>query len=790
MLALNKSSERKSGPSKRKSKASKSSIFFGKLQSSLALSSLVFVAFSILVTLVCFFGQSPASYLILPNQVARTRIVADFPFRYESKISTEKQRDITLQRLAPVYDISNKPYRNFETEITHLNKELDKIESKIELLSPSEQLEEIDNFLRKSDLEKKKSFLFNSEDFLLILQRTDSIKRKRLFEDGLFTLKEIFREGVFTPDGINNSSLGDGFLIQVQGAKNNPLTEEEALRFLRINLSALDVDPDISKALFRVLKAGLKPNVEYDPVATDKRNRLAAQRVAPVMVEVDKGQTIIEPGSRVTKEEYEQLTIYRQKMKETQSSNYGGVLFLERIVMTFALLGAALLIIQISMPKLIRNNKKIGLMALTVLINLTLIRFILELGDTEIVGSNTLMVSTLPYLMPITLSPIIVAIILGPVPAILVGILISTFTGLMERNSIEILLVSLFSCLVAIHFCRDVRIRSKVVKAGFYGGIAFALFVGILSLIKDFESTTLIIQIITTTAVGIITGMVVLGLLPAFEHLFKFTTDITLLELSDYNHPLLRRLQMEAPGTYHHSLKVAELAENAAQTINANPLICRVCSLFHDIGKLVKPEYFTENQRDGENPHLERNPSMSALVIKSHVKEGVEIAKKSKLPRLITDIIQQHHGTTLIYFFYDKAIRKQQSALSPYIPKEIDDGEMVEESTYRYDGPKPQFKESAIIFFADSIEAAGRSLPKVTPQSVEELIDSIVHDRLEDEQLSECAITFEELTKIKKSFAFTLLNMLHSRVEYPKKEEIDNEPTTEKVNATERDSNQ
>jgi putative nucleotidyltransferase with HDIG domain len=260
-----------------------------------------------------------------------------------------------------------------------------------------------------------------------------------------------------------------------------------------------------------------------------------------------------------------------------------------------------------------------------------------------------------------------------------------------------------------------------------------------------------------------------------FESLFKRTTDITLLELTDYNHPLLHRMQMEIPGTYHHSLVVANLAENAANAIGANPLLCRVCSLFHDIGKMSKPEYFSENQRDGVNPHNDRNPSFSALIIKSHVKDGVDLALQHKLPKAVIDVIQQHHGTTLIQSFYQRARSNEgrlaalaegapANATADPFPRGLES--RVCETTYRYDGPKPQFKESAIIMLADGVEAATRSLRRVTPQHLGELIDQIFTSRLEDSQLADAPVTLAELTQIKSSFAFTMLNMLHARVAY------------------------
>jgi putative nucleotidyltransferase with HDIG domain len=256
---------------------------------------------------------------------------------------------------------------------------------------------------------------------------------------------------------------------------------------------------------------------------------------------------------------------------------------------------------------------------------------------------------------------------------------------------------------------------------------------------------------------GLLTGIAVVGLLPVLESLFKRTTDITLLELTDYNHPLLRRMQLEAPGTYHHSLIVAQLAENACSAIGANPLLARVCALFHDIGKVLHPAYFSENQRDRGNPHDHHDPVASARIIKQHVAQGLALAQKHQLPRAVRDVIEQHHGTTLVRFFYERA--RSQPAPSGDQP--------LNEAEFRYDGPRPQFKESAIISLADGVEATSRSLRQATPEQLKQLIDRIVRDRLNDGQLDEAPLTFAEVAKVKESFLESLINMLHGRVAYP-----------------------
>jgi putative nucleotidyltransferase with HDIG domain len=264
--------------------------------------------------------------------------------------------------------------------------------------------------------------------------------------------------------------------------------------------------------------------------------------------------------------------------------------------------------------------------------------------------------------------------------------------------------------------------------------------------------------------------MVVGGALPILEHLFQITTDISWLEGSDLNHPLLRRMTIEAPGTYHHSLVVANLAEAAGEAIGANATLCRVCSYFHDVGKLVKPEYFTENMNFERNPHDDLAPTMSALIIIAHVKEGVDLALKHKLNQQIIDVIQEHHGTSLVFYFYKRALQQHEDARAggKIMKMREDDIPEVREESFRYGGPKPQTKESAIISLADMVESASRSLEKPTPQKIEQLVTELIAQRISDRQLDECDLTLGELRIIAERFRFTLMTMLHTRIAYPK----------------------
>jgi putative nucleotidyltransferase with HDIG domain len=262
-------------------------------------------------------------------------------------------------------------------------------------------------------------------------------------------------------------------------------------------------------------------------------------------------------------------------------------------------------------------------------------------------------------------------------------------------------------------------------------------------------------------------------LIPVFEKLFKITTDITLLELSDMGHPLLQKMAIQAPGTYHHSLMVATLAQTAAEAIGANSLLVRVCAYYHDIGKLAKPEFFTENIQHKENPHDELSPHMSALVIVSHVKEGLTLAKRHKLPQPILDAIEQHHGNGLISFFYHKAKTQQGDGKTTM-------ADVINDSDFRYGGAPAVSPEMAILSLADASEAASRSIEKPTPQKIANMINNIFANKIRDGQMDHASLTMAEINIVKQSFIFSLSNMLHGRIPYPKDDEYKRNQPAEK----------
>jgi putative nucleotidyltransferase with HDIG domain len=446
-----------------------------------------------------------------------------------------------------------------------------------------------------------------------------------------------------------------------------------------------------------------------------------------------------------------------------------------------ALLFFATAIVQlwINRPGTFSQNSRVFLVFGTIFVQLAATKVILVLSSEQAFKFLTPEMGWL--LAPYAFAPLVLSVLLGRNHGLYAAVFVSLWSSvLFGRIDASLLVISLISGFTAVYLTLQVRRRGQLIRAGVGVGLAIWLsslsfgMIGPINLFPPMDNDWGMIglQSALTLGNGIITAMIVGGALPMLEHLFQITTDVSWLELSDLNHPLLRRMTIEAPGTYHHSLVVANLAEAAAEKIGANATLCRVCSYFHDVGKLVKPEYFTENMNFERNPHDDLAPSMSALIIIAHVKEGVDLALKNKLNQRIIDIIQEHHGTSLVYYFYQRAIQQQEDARAGGKIMNIREEDIpeVQEESFRYSGPKPQTKESAIVSLADIVESASRSLEKPTPQKIEQLVNELIEERIADGQLDECDLTLGELRVIAKRFRFTLMTMLHTRIAYPKHE--------------------
>lgn len=447
-------------------------------------------------------------------------------------------------------------------------------------------------------------------------------------------------------------------------------------------------------------------------------------------------------------------------------------------VIALLFFAAAIAALWINDPKTFAQNSRVFLIFGTIFIQLVAIKAVLMVCSH---GTFKFLTPEMGWLIaPYAFAPLVLSVLLGRNHGLYAASFVSFWSSvLFAKVDAPLLVISLISGFTAVYLTLQVRRRSRLIRAGLGVGVAIwlsSLSFGLITItffpVMDNNWGMIGLQSALALGNGIVTAMLVGGALPLLEHLFHITTDISWLELSDLNHPVLRRMTIEAPGTYHHSLVVANLAEAAAEKIGANHTLCRVCSYFHDVGKLVKPEYFTENMSFERNPHDDLAPSMSALIIIAHVKEGVDLALKHGLNKQIIDVIQEHHGTSLVYYFYQRALQQQQDARAGGKIMNIREEDIpeVQEESFRYRGPKPQTKESAIVSLADIVESASRSLEKPTPQKIEQLVNELIEERIADGQLDECDLTLGELRIIAERFRFTLMTMLHTRIAYPKGE--------------------
>lgn len=744
--------------------------------------ALIFVFTVAAIVLISSAGVSTLNVPVLPNQIAGARVTALASFSYESEERTNAAREQFLHRVPPVYRLDQEPLRRFEAAAQTLLRQL----TEFETAHPQTAASLVDHRPELMAIAET----FNShgatyhatvEDIAAVLNLGNAEARAAVFANGLATLRNLYAEGI-SDSTLRNVSPGNAVVFQVARPDGSVIQRpvqslENALMLLRVSLANDDVSVPATQAVFRLFLFGLTPNVTFDRAGTEARQASAGETIAPVQVNVTRGQTIIEPGDRVTPEQYEMLVAHRQYLREHGDTEIQeGLTLFGRVLLVLAMVLASLIYIRIEDPETLCNNVRCGLLALVVIVNLALVRANYSLGGAEFFVRDGSWASTLPYIAPTAFAPLIVAILIDAGSGIFMALLISIFTGVIYGNRLDLLVLTFLASLVTIYIGRDARRRGQVVRAAAMGGLTVAAFAGLIGFADQTPLDTLLRQMTAGFGTGVLTGIGVVGLLPVLESLFKRTTDITLLELTDYNHPLLRRMQLDAPGSYHHSLVVAQLSENAANAIGANPLLARVCSLFHDVGKTANAGFFSENQRENINPHDDRDPTESARIIKRHVPDGVELALKHRLPRAVVDVIWQHHGTTLVRYFYQRAVNQSRSPF-PHAPgaegRKAPAGNMGAAPAlpsiddFRYDGPKPQTKESAIISLADGVEATSRSLAGVNSEQLGELINRIIDERIADGQLDEAPLTLDEITKIKNSFQFTLVNMLHSRVAYP-----------------------
>ena len=483
----------------------------------------------------------------------------------------------------------------------------------------------------------------------------------------------------------------------------------------------------------KFLKNFIKPNLKLNEQETEKK---IADNIASLKdreVNIYKGDTIVKKGDIIDNDAYlklEKLGMVRGGAK---------IIKITGLVITFIILIALLYtILKRNCKELMESNVFYPMLITIIFLDVLYIIFLKNNYFT--------------YILPFAMLPLIGTILGGRLFSFVL-----TFTNILVLSREESwLLVMIAVALVAIYKADNLTSRSDIIKISLFLGIFQAVVSVSYGFVNQLNLVLLMTIIIFSVFGGLITGVISLGVLPYFENTFDILTNMRLLELSDFSHTLLKQLLVKAPGTFHHSIMVGALAESGAEAINANATFARIASYYHDIGKMKRPEFFVENQKGGENPHNKTKPSLSALILTSHTKDGYIMGKQNKLPKEILDVILEHHGTTLVQFFYYKA---------------LENGEKVVESNFRYSGPKPKTKESGIILMADTVEAAVRTLEDKSREGIENFIRYLIRTKIDDNQLSDSALTLGEIEKVIQAFVNTLQGVYHERIKYPKLDE-------------------
>ncbi len=526
-------------------------------------------------------------------------------------------------------------------------------------------------------------------------------------------------------------------------------------------LSRKELQRALNEISFKILRSTLVQDKEATEAA--KRRAFLAKE-NETRKTISKGEPLILRGEKITPEALELLKEHDRALKLTDRSltDFWADFIYACAVSLFLVLTTGIYFHHIH-PEVLRSNQKIGAIGATIAASIGLV-LLSERAFDALAIPFSLPTALKVCALPMALPAILVSVLIGLRVAVYSGFIIS-FVVALRLDDFTVILVGMTVSIVAgfaVH-------GSKNYKSFFMKTVVAVALSTICVVLCVLLKSSLTMHLASLTACvglggGVLTALLALPLLFIMESVFQISTDMSLLTLGDYNHPLLKQLQLEAPGTYHHSLIVAVLAEQAASAIGANPIKARVCALFHDIGKLATPEYFSENNFGGENYHEELRPRMSSLVISNHVKEGVTLAIRYKLGKLIRDAIEQHHGTDLVYYFYRRAIDDN---------KNDEDG--ITESEFRYPGPEPAEKEVVLVSLADACEAASRSMVKPSPTKIESLVWEILRKRIREGQLDQADLTFRELALVKESFVKTLTSLLHGRVSYPRDEEDDDE---------------
>ncbi|KEJ03034.1 phosphohydrolase [Clostridium botulinum A2B3 87] len=531
------------------------------------------------------------------------------------------------------------------------------------------------------------------------------------------------------------SDVYENVNISDDSQKDNAQDIKKAQEYVYSKIKMSKITNPLRQLAINIAYSEIKPNFYYDKEKTEELKKETLKNTPPVMIKKD--QTIVKEGEPVSKY---QLDLLKDIGLLNNNNNFEWYIFIGLGVLIVLVLFIQYVYIYKFYNEVFNDLNSLVLISLNNCIAILLARSIYTIS---------------PFLIPLASIPMILTLLLNYKISLVTSLVNCILIAVAVNFEVEIILIAIMSAVLGSTILRKMQERNDILYASSY----IAIINVILTFSAGFLLSNSVIDVskkaLFTLIGGVLSAILTIGLLPLFENLFDIVTTIKLLELSNPNNPLLKKLLLEAPGTYHHSILVGNLAEVAAEVVNGNPVLARVSAYYHDIGKTKRPYFFKENQIGRENPHDKISPNLSTLIITSHVKDGLELAKEYKIPKVIQDIIQQHHGTSLVKYFY---ITMKNNSERP---------EDVNEEDFRYQGPIPKSKEAAIIMLADGVEAAVRSINEPTKGKIEEMVNKIIKARLDEGQLDDCDLTLKEIGLIRDAFLKVLISIYHQRIEYP-----------------------
>jgi cyclic-di-AMP phosphodiesterase PgpH len=721
---------------------------------------LIFI--TIAFTIIHYPKESNISYLYIIGDIAKRDIKAPRNFFVEDEKATNFKKSEVKESVKSVYDFDASLLKDITANIDEAMK------------IPRQLFIKAENYDQEPDptfaiiLDTKPAF--EEKLGIAISKGAYSIFYKYKFS-GDITLKiksiinKILTNGMVANKEILLNEEHKGIILQTIGSSEERIVNnlkifyspDQAKAMVRIEGQPIlkDINYNLSNLIVDICQRLLKPNITLNKNKTEKRIQEAVLQVKPILYKIKAGEMILREGERVDKVKLVKLLALQSQSKEKDIliSSIGLAL-----ITFFSILTIYILFLKDHKKLITDHNKHILFLSLGLILYLSFAKFFTYIAQSASPGM-TWDISSISFfvIIPIPAAAMLTCLFLGFDIAVVFTIVLSLLTSLAFSGSFEVFIFFFLSGIIAAFLIKGKQERKNFIIAGFklavFNGI-FAVSLGFYSLAQP-DIIILAKEMTLAFAGGLFAATLTIGFSPLIEIIFDYTTDYKLLEFSNLDQPLIKRLMIEAPGTYNHSIIVATLAEAAASAIEVSGLKAKVMGYYHDIGKLDQKLYFIENQADGKNRHDKISPSMSALVLIGHVKKGVELAKKSKLGNEIIEGITQHHGTSLIKYFYQKSIQSGDKT--------------VKEEHFRYPGPKPQTREAGIVMLADVVEAAVRALERPTPARIQGRVKELINDIFADGQLEECELTLKDLHQIAKSFNNILTSIHHSRIEYPDK---------------------